>query len=35
MKTDKHKRFQRVACIILAGLLALSLLGSTVVMLLG
>ena len=35
MKTDKHKRFQRVACIILAWLLALSLLGSTVAMLLG
>ena len=28
MRTDKHKRFQRAACIVLAGLLALSLLGS-------
>ena len=27
MKTDKHKRFQRIACIVLAALLALSLLG--------
>ena len=35
MKIDKHTRFQRVACIILAGLLALSQLGSTVAMLLG
>ena len=23
MKTDKHKRFQRAACVVLAGLLAL------------
>lgn len=35
MRTDKHKRFQRVACIVLAALLALSLLGSTIMMLLG
>ena len=35
MKTDKHKRFQRAACVVLAGLLALSLLGSTIMMLLG
>ena len=35
MKTDKHKRFQRAACIVLAALLALSLLGSTIMMLLG
>ncbi len=34
MKTDKHKRFQRVFCIVLAGLVALSLLGSTIMMLL-
>ena len=35
MKTDKHKRFQRAACVVLAGLLALSLLGNTILMLLG
>lgn len=35
MKTDKNKRFQRAACIVLAGLLALSLLGSTILMLVG
>ena len=35
MKTDKHKRFQRVACIVLAALLGLSLPGSTLPMLLG
>ena len=35
MKTNKHKRLQRAACIILAGLLALSMLGSTLLMLLG
>ena len=35
MKTDKHKRFQRIACIVLVALLALSLLGSTLLMLLG
>ena len=35
MKTDKHKRFQRAVCIIMAGLLALSLLGSTLMLLLG
>lgn len=35
MKTNKHKRFQRIACIVLAGLLALSMLGSTLLMLLG
>lgn len=35
MKTDKHKFFQRAACVVLAVLLALSLLGSTVMMLLG
>ena len=35
MRTDKHKRFQRAACIVPAGLLALSLLGSTILMLLG
>ena len=35
MKTDKHKRFQRIVCIVLAGLLALSMLGSTLLMLLG
>ena len=35
MKTDKHKRFQRIACIVLAGVLALSILGSTPLVLLG
>ena len=35
MKTDKHKRIQRIACIVLAALLALPLLGSTLLMLLG
>ena len=35
MRTDKHKRFQRAACIVLAVLLALSPLGSTLLMLLG
>ena len=35
MKTDKHKRFQRIFCIVLAALLGLSLLGSTLLLLLG
>ena len=35
MKTDNHKRFQRIVCIVLAALLGLSLLGSTLLMLLG
>ena len=35
MKTDKHKLFQRIACMVLAALLGLSLLGSTLLMLLG
>ena len=35
MKTDKHKRFQRIACIVMAALMALSLLGITLLMLLG
>ena len=35
MKTDQHKRLQRIDCIVLAGLLAMSMLGSTLVMLQG
>lgn len=34
MKEDKHKRLQRVVCLVLAGVFLLSMLGSLILMLL-